>query len=117
MIPELIVPDLTDFQLKPYVSHRCNGIDQSEFTAKQLFEAVYSKKISDDFNDNKLDANGNPLEPSASEAMAPEVAKLKAQLTGCDLYTGEPKDFEPKYIEDYFPNTEEETKVEESNRA
>lgn len=117
MVPELIVPDLTGFPLMPYVSHRASGIEQSEFTAKQLFESVYSKKISDDFKDNKLDADGNPLEPNSHEAMSPEVAKLKAQRTGCDLYTGNPKDFELKFIEDYFPNVEEETKVEETKSA
>ncbi|KAK6173702.1 hypothetical protein SNE40_017108 [Patella caerulea] len=45
MIPEFIVPDLTDFPLKPYVSYKATEITQTEFTAKDLFDACYAGEI------------------------------------------------------------------------
>ncbi|XP_017493739.1 PREDICTED: 39S ribosomal protein L41, mitochondrial [Rhagoletis zephyria] len=53
-IPELIVPDLTDCKLKPYVSYKAPEVVQSEFTSLDLFNAVYSKKIIEDFKEGKL---------------------------------------------------------------
>ncbi|GLH10582.1 39S ribosomal protein L41, mitochondrial [Gryllus bimaculatus] len=86
MIPELMVPDLTDFKLKPYVSYRVPDVVQSEFTAQDLFDAVYSRKIVEDFKNNKLDSNGNPTEPSEEEALTPEQAKERARQTGSDIF-------------------------------
>lgn len=86
MIPELIVPDLSNFKLKPYVSYRVNDIDQPEFDAKYLFDVVYKKKIVEDFKKGKLDEHGQPLEPSAEESLTPEIAKLKARQTGSDIF-------------------------------
>lgn len=86
MIPELIVPDLTDFTLKPYVSYRAPDVVQEKFTAQDLFYCVYADKIRKDFNEGKLDEDGNSVEPSAEEKMTAEEAKIKAQQTGSDLF-------------------------------
>ncbi|XP_018579481.1 39S ribosomal protein L41, mitochondrial [Anoplophora glabripennis] len=85
-IPELVVPDLTDFKLKPYVSYRAPDVVQSQFTAEDLFNVVYAPKILKDFENGKLDDNGQPLEPSADEKMTAEEAKLKARQTGSDIF-------------------------------
>ncbi|XP_049784615.1 39S ribosomal protein L41, mitochondrial isoform X3 [Schistocerca cancellata] len=71
MIPELIVPDLTNFK--------------SEFTARDLFDAVYRRKIVEDFKNGKLDSSGNPLEPSPEEALTADEAKNKARSVGNDI--------------------------------
>lgn len=86
MIPEIIVPDLKDFDLKPYVSYKAADVIQSEFTAQQLFDAVYSKKIVLDFQKGNLDDEGHPLEPSEEEKMQPEEAVAKAKRTGSDIF-------------------------------
>lgn len=85
-IPELIVPDLEGFNLKPYVSYRTNDVDTPEFTAKDLFFEVYSEKIKQDFLENKLDEHGNPLEPSPYESLTPEQAETAAKKVGSDLF-------------------------------
>uniref|UniRef100_A0A915KHW3 Trafficking protein particle complex subunit n=1 Tax=Romanomermis culicivorax TaxID=13658 RepID=A0A915KHW3_ROMCU len=45
MIPEIVAPDLTNFELKPYVSFRYTGENETvvdePFTAKKLFDACY----------------------------------------------------------------------------
>lgn len=86
MIPELIVPDLTDFQLKPYVSYRAADITQSEFTAEDLFNAVYSNKIVDDWNKKQLNEDGSPKNPSEDELLEPEEAFRRARIVGCDIF-------------------------------
>lgn len=86
MIPELIVPDLTNCDLKPYVSYKAADVIQSEFTAQQLFDAVYSKKIVSDYKERKLDENGQPLNPSEEEKLQPEEALLRARKTGSDIF-------------------------------
>lgn len=86
MIPELIVPDLKDFNLKPYVSYKAADVIQSEFTAQQLFDAVYSKKIVTDYKEGKLDEEGNPLEPSEEEKLNAEEAVNRAKRTGSDIF-------------------------------
>ncbi|KAJ8968313.1 hypothetical protein NQ317_007563 [Molorchus minor] len=85
-IPELIVPDLTGFKLKPYVSYRAPDVIQSEFTAEDLFNVVYAPKIVKDFKEGKIDENGEPLEPSVEEKMTAEEARNKARQTGSDLF-------------------------------
>ncbi|ODM97356.1 39S ribosomal protein L41, mitochondrial [Orchesella cincta] len=93
MIPDIIVPDLTDFkveldlvlnrfnyktsiyikyslfQLKPYVSYKTADIYQTEFTPENLFESV----------NNKLDDQGNPLGPNEMEKLTPEEAWIMAK--------------------------------------
>ncbi|XP_023937266.1 39S ribosomal protein L41, mitochondrial [Bicyclus anynana] len=86
MIPELIVPDLKDCDLNPYVSYKAEDVIQSEFTAQQLFDAVYSKKIVTDFKQGKLDAEGLPLEPSDEEKLQPDEAIKRAKRTGSDIF-------------------------------
>lgn len=85
------------FQLKPYVSYRVKDSTQSEFTAQDLFIAVYRDKIAKDFKEGKLNDDGSPKEPSSQEAMTPEEAKLKVQQTGSDVY--QPRS--PREIYDY----------------
>ena len=36
MVPELVVPDLSDTELKPYVSYKTKDIYQEQLTAKYL---------------------------------------------------------------------------------
>lgn len=111
-IPDIIVPDLDNFdvsflyyrlvvrkynnyiyiffvyfQLKPYVSYRVPEVTQSEFTAKDLFNAVYRTKILNDFKNKKLSTIGQPIEPSPEELLTPEQAKIKARQTGSDLFS------------------------------
>lgn len=90
MIPELIVPDLKECKLKPYVSYQSFDVVQSEFTAKNLFDAVYSFKIREDFTNNKLKDNGEPIEANLYEKLRPEEARNNAYKTGCDLFTEDP---------------------------
>lgn len=92
MIPELIVPDLKDFELKPYVSYRSADFQQSEFTAEDLFNAVYSSKIVEDWNKKQLNENGSPKSPSQDELLEPEEAFLRARKTGSDVFGEEPDD-------------------------
>ncbi|KAG5332328.1 RM41 protein, partial [Acromyrmex heyeri] len=87
MIPELIVPSLEGFTLKPYVSYRVGEIREPEFTAQDLFDVVYSKKIKEDFASGQLDENGEPLNPSEYEKLTPQQAKEQAEKTGCDLFS------------------------------
>lgn len=86
MVPEIIVPDLTDCKLRPYVSYKVADVIQSEFTPEQLFNAVYSKKIILDYKQGKLDEEGRPLEPSDEERLQPDEAVQKAKQTGSDIF-------------------------------
>ncbi|XP_061718973.1 large ribosomal subunit protein mL41 [Cydia pomonella] len=86
MIPELIVPDLKDCDLKPYVSYKVTDVTQSEFTPQQLFDAIYSKKIVTDYKQGKLDENGLALEPSEEEKLQPAEAVARAKRTGSDIF-------------------------------
>lgn len=73
-------------QLKPYVSYRTPDVVQSEFTPKDLFNAVYSEKIVNDFKNGKLTETGKPLEPSPEEQLTPEEAYIQARKTGTDIF-------------------------------
>lgn len=85
-IPELIVPDLTGCQFKPYVSYKTSDVVQSEFTSEDLFNAVYSKKIIEDFKNGNLNEDGSPKQPSNQESMSPEEAHAMARKTGSDIF-------------------------------
>ncbi|XP_031830417.1 mitochondrial ribosomal protein L41 [Nomia melanderi] len=87
MIPELIVPSLKDFPLKPYVSYQTEDVIRKEFTAKDLFNLVYAEKIKKDFETNQLGPNGEPLNPNEYEKLTPEDAKMLADQTGTDIFT------------------------------
>ncbi|CAK9816657.1 39S ribosomal protein L41, mitochondrial [Anthophora plagiata] len=86
MIPELVVPSLKDFHLKPYVSYRVPEITKREYTAKDLFNLVYADKIKEDYKNSQLGPNGEPLNPSEHEKMTPKEAKDLADKTGTDLF-------------------------------
>ena len=83
-----VVPDLTGFKLKPYVSYRTKEIVQEQFSAKDLFNVVYGRKILHDYKEGKLDDQANPLEPSMEESMTPDLAISKARKTGSDIFIG-----------------------------
>ncbi|XP_037949581.1 39S ribosomal protein L41, mitochondrial [Teleopsis dalmanni] len=85
-IPELIVPDLTDCKFKPYVSYRAPDVVQSEFTSLDLFNAIYSQKIIDDFKDGKLNADGSSTKPSDAENLTATEAYTRARKTGSDIF-------------------------------
>lgn len=87
MMPELIVPSLEGFTLKPYVSYRVQDVTEPEFTAQDLFDVVYSEKIEKDFANGQLDENGESLNPSEHEKLTPQQAKDQAGKTGCDLFS------------------------------
>ncbi|XP_029637086.1 39S ribosomal protein L41, mitochondrial [Octopus sinensis] len=53
MIPNIVVPDLTDCELKPYVSYKVPDVVQSQFTAKELFDACYAPSIIEEHNASK----------------------------------------------------------------
>merc|ERR1712083_961876 len=82
MIPELIVPDLYDCKLKPYVSYKTKEINQEKLTSRDLFNVIYGSKIVQNFKEGKLDCNGNPLEPSPMEQLSPEEALRLSRQTG-----------------------------------
>jgi len=87
MVPEFIVPDLKDFQLKPYVSYRAGDTYQDEFTARDLYQRVYFNKLEKDFSQGALDEDGHPKEPSPEEKMTPEEAWILARKTGSDIFS------------------------------
>lgn len=68
------------------MSYKTPEVIQSEFTAQDLFDVVYAPKIAKDFQEGKLDENGNPLNPSNEEMLTKEEAKLKARQTGSDIF-------------------------------
>jgi large subunit ribosomal protein L41 len=72
--------------LKPYVSYQAPDVVQSEFTPKDLFDAVYSEKIVNDFKNGTLSETGEALEPSAEEQLTPEEAYIQARKTGTDIF-------------------------------
>ncbi len=43
------------FQLKPYVSYSVPDIQQSEITAKDIFNSVYAKDVVDKYRKGKVD--------------------------------------------------------------
>lgn len=91
LIPELIVPDLTGFDLLPYVSYRSKEFTQSEFTPEDLFNAAYSNKIVEDWNKKALNEDGSSKNPSEDELLEPEQAVMRARQTGSDIFGEKPK--------------------------
>jgi large subunit ribosomal protein L41 len=73
-------------QLKPYVSYRVPEVVQSEFSPKDLFDAIYSEKIVNDFKSGKLGETGEPLEPSPEEDLTAEEAYAQARKPGADIF-------------------------------
>lgn len=91
LIPELIVPDLTGFELQPYVSYRTKPFTQTRFTTEDLFYAVYSEKIINDWNNKLLNEDGTPKHPSEDEQLNADVAFLRARRTGADIFCDGPR--------------------------
>ena len=87
-VPELVVPDLEECELKPYVSYATEEIYQEELTSRDLFNVIYGRKIMEDFKNNKLDADGNSLEPNEFETLSQDNAAMLARQTGSDIFTG-----------------------------
>ncbi|XP_077985832.1 large ribosomal subunit protein mL41-like [Glandiceps talaboti] len=55
MIPEIVVPNLKDFQLQAYVSHRCPDTLQEAYTTKDVFDMCVAPQIIEDFKAGKYD--------------------------------------------------------------
>ncbi|KAM6169304.1 large ribosomal subunit protein mL41 [Rhynchocyon petersi] len=55
MVPEFVVPDLTGFKLKPYVSYRAPAGTETPLTARQLFREVVAPAIEKDFREGTFD--------------------------------------------------------------
>ncbi|KAJ7308044.1 hypothetical protein JRQ81_008546 [Phrynocephalus forsythii] len=51
MVPRLVVPDLTGFKLKPYVSYRASAGTEPPLTARALFEQTAAPKIREDLRE------------------------------------------------------------------
>lgn len=85
MEPELVVPDLDGFDLKPYVSYRAADVETPPFTAKELFYAVYAPQIKAQFESGKLES----LELKPEDI---DEARAKALKTGSDLFEQHTKD-------------------------
>ncbi|MEE6504812.1 hypothetical protein FKM82_005345 [Ascaphus truei] len=51
MVPEIVVPDMTGFKLKPYVSYKAPPGTEEPMTAKILFMEVIAPVIEKDVND------------------------------------------------------------------
>ena len=114
MIPELIVPSLEGFDLKPYVTYQSENVVQEEFTPQDLFDAVYATKILEDFEKGKLTPDGQPLNPSENEKLTREEAKLQVSKTGADMFDADKE----KIFEDYFKMlNESKLKAEENQKT
>lgn len=79
MEPELIVPDLEGFELKPYVSYRVEDITTAPLTAKSLFDSIYADKVRESFQED-----GTTEFKLSDEDI--NQARLKALQTGSDLF-------------------------------
>ncbi|KYO23070.1 large ribosomal subunit protein mL41 [Alligator mississippiensis] len=55
MIPEFVVPDLTGFKLKPYVSYKAPEGEVAALTAKQLFMDIIAPQIEKDVKNGTFD--------------------------------------------------------------
>ncbi|CAG2100501.1 unnamed protein product [Medioppia subpectinata] len=81
MEPQLVVPDLKDFPLKPYVSYRCPDITQTEFTARDLFNATLADAIIEKFK------SGQHIDVNVTDEAVNE-ARNRAKQTGADMFMG-----------------------------
>lgn len=79
MEPELVVPDLENFELKPYVSYRTEELSNEPFTAKNLFDSIYADKVKENFRENGT----TELQLTEDDI---NQARLKALQTGSDLF-------------------------------
>lgn len=91
LIPQIVVPDLKGFDLKPYVSYRAPEVYQSEFTPEDLFYSIYANKIIDDWNNKKINEDGTSKEPSSNELLDSYGAQQRARQTGSDIFKADKK--------------------------
>lgn len=56
MVPKLVVPDLTGFKLRPYVSYRAPAGSEPPLTARDLFQETVAPSIKKDFQEGTFDA-------------------------------------------------------------
>lgn len=68
MIPEFVVPDLTDCKLRPYVSYKVVDVTQSEFTAKDLFSSCYAEDIVQKYRDGNVEDAEKILETKSASS-------------------------------------------------
>ncbi|XP_063287831.1 large ribosomal subunit protein mL41 [Pelobates fuscus] len=54
MVPELVVPDLTGFKLRPYVSYKAPEGTEEQMTAKKLFMETVASSIKKDIEEGKF---------------------------------------------------------------
>ncbi|CAN7983014.1 unnamed protein product [Ixodes hexagonus] len=94
MEPQLVVPDLEGFQLKPYVSYRVAEVCQGEFTARDLFDAQYSEQVAKDFKEGHRDLEHHTR--TLSERLSKEEALQRAKQTGSDI-------FQPRWLTKILP--------------
>lgn len=80
MEPELMVPDLTGFQLKPYVSYRVQDVACEPLTAENLFRQTYGNLVIDAY------VSGERLEISTTKEEIQD-AHLRHLQTGSDMFT------------------------------
>ncbi|XP_053329803.1 39S ribosomal protein L41, mitochondrial [Spea bombifrons] len=72
MIPEFVVPDLTGFKLKPYVSYKAPPGSEEPMTAKRLFTETVAGQIEKDIKDGNFDPENLQkygFEPSQKEKL------------------------------------------------
>ncbi|XP_071430453.1 large ribosomal subunit protein mL41 [Pithys albifrons albifrons] len=55
MVPEFVVPDLTGFKLRPYVSYRAPEGSEPPATARQLFDQLVAPRIERDVKDGTFE--------------------------------------------------------------
>ncbi|XP_015278609.1 PREDICTED: 39S ribosomal protein L41, mitochondrial [Gekko japonicus] len=56
MVPKLVVPDLTGFKLRPYVSYRAPAGSEPPLTARDLFQEIVAPSIKKDVEEGTFDA-------------------------------------------------------------
>lgn len=54
MKPELVVPDLKGFDLKPYVTYKAGDVDMPELTARDLYDLTYGDRLRMEFEAGEL---------------------------------------------------------------
>ncbi|KAG9472555.1 large ribosomal subunit protein mL41 [Eleutherodactylus coqui] len=57
MVPEFVVPDLSGFKLRPYVSCRAPEGTEEQMTAKKLFMETAAAAVEKDIEDGSFDPN------------------------------------------------------------
>ncbi|XP_044124394.1 39S ribosomal protein L41-A, mitochondrial-like [Bufo gargarizans] len=57
MVPEFIVPDLSGFKLRPYVSYKVPAVTEEKMTAKKLFLETAAPAIQKDIESGTFDPN------------------------------------------------------------